>query len=296
MQITEHIHALKIPFYVEAPQGRVPRFVYVYMIYGEQICLIDSGVASSEKMIIDYLKETGRSPDDISLLILTHSHPDHIGAAQAVKRTSGCMVAAHNAEKAWIEDIDLQARDRPVPGFRSLVEGSVRVDIPLEDGDVLEIDEGMNLKVIHTPGHSRGSISLWLPGENALFSADAVPIPGDMPIYEDLIQSYLSIEKLRAISAIEFLLASWDDPRKGESAYRALDEGLRYLQIIHEAVLKACSESDIGNYNRDSMDMCRAVLKELGMPETIANPLIARSFMASMAVEKDWIPWAHLSC
>ena len=61
MQITDRIHALKIPFQITDPSGqKVPRFVYVYLIYGQRICLIDSGVASSEKIILDYLKSTGR--------------------------------------------------------------------------------------------------------------------------------------------------------------------------------------------------------------------------------------------
>lgn len=281
MQITEHVHALKISFHVATPQGKIPRFVYVYLIYGEQICLIDSGVASCEQIIFDYLKETGRSPKDISLLILTHSHPDHIGAAQAVKKASGCKVAAHAAEKAWIEDVDLQARERPVPGFHFLVGGSVKVDCILKDGDILELGGGLRLRVIHTPGHSRGSISLWLPEEKALFSADAVPLAGDMPIYEDILESVLSIKRMKALEGIELLLASWDDPRMGESAYQVLEEGLKYLQLIHEAVLKVGGDS----CGLDSMELCRRILRELGMPETIANPLIARSFQASMAVK-----------
>jgi hypothetical protein len=55
MQLTEHIHALKIPFQVRTPLGTaVPRFVYAYLIYGKKIYVIDSGVASSENAILDY--------------------------------------------------------------------------------------------------------------------------------------------------------------------------------------------------------------------------------------------------
>jgi hydroxyacylglutathione hydrolase len=288
MQVTDHIHALKVPFHVTAPQGKIPRFVYVYLIYGEQICLIDSGIASSERIIFDYMKKTGKSPEDISLLVLTHSHPDHIGAAQAVKKASGCKVAAHEAERAWIEDVDLQARERPVPGFSLLVGGSVKVDRPLQDGDVLDLGDGLDLRVIHTPGHSRGSISLWLSKDNALLSADAVPIAGDLPIYDDILESARSIKRLRALEGIEFLLASWDDPRHGVMAYRTMDCGLRYLQRIHEVVKKVEGDSR----DLEPMELCRRVLKELGMPETIANPLVAMSFQSSLAVRSNLVlPW-----
>jgi glyoxylase-like metal-dependent hydrolase (beta-lactamase superfamily II) len=279
MQVSDRIHALKVPFQITDRSGlKVPRFVYVYLIHGEKTCLIDSGVASSEQFIFDYLGETGWQPEEISLLILTHSHPDHIGAALAIKKASGCAVAAHVAEKAWIEDVDLQSRERPVPGFHSLVGGSVKVDRVLEEGDILNLGDSLNLEVIHTPGHSIGSISLWLAEEGALFSGDAIPLPGEMPIYDDPLASVKSIKRLKAIVGIKVLLAAWDQPREGEQAYLIMDESLGYLQRIHEAVIKISR----GQQTLDSMELTKSVLKELGLPETMANPMIARSFQANL--------------
>jgi len=100
MQITDHVHVLKIPFQITDPSGqKVPRFVYAFLIYGERIWLIDSGVAGSERIILDYLKKTGRSPEEISNLVLTHAHPDHIGASASIKRISGYTVAAQGGGK-----------------------------------------------------------------------------------------------------------------------------------------------------------------------------------------------------
>lgn len=54
MQITEHIHALRVPFQVPvSPEMKVDRFVYAYLVYGARVCLIDTGVAGSEAMIFD---------------------------------------------------------------------------------------------------------------------------------------------------------------------------------------------------------------------------------------------------
>ena len=93
MQVTEHIHALRIPFSLPDPSGgKIPRFVYVYLIYGEKICLVDSGVACSAPMIFDYLQKTGRSPKDISYLILTHlsrSHRSRSSGAESVRLLPG---------------------------------------------------------------------------------------------------------------------------------------------------------------------------------------------------------------
>lgn len=154
--------------------------MYSFLVYGDQITLIDTGVAGCEKDIFDYIRSTGRDPSEIALIILTHSHPDHIGAARAIKQLTGCSIAAHPAERAWIEDVDLQNRERPVPGFATLVDGSVSVDHELADGDTVETDEkrGSEILVFHIPGHSKGSISLFLHSEGALFCGDAVPVAG----------------------------------------------------------------------------------------------------------------------
>ncbi|MFP6890827.1 MAG: MBL fold metallo-hydrolase, partial [Nitrospinota bacterium] len=58
---------------------------------------------------------------------------------------------------------------------------------------------GVRVEVLHTPGHSPGSISLFLPGEGALMCGDVVPGPGALPIYEDIRQTLESLDKLRAV-------------------------------------------------------------------------------------------------
>lgn len=281
MQISDRIHALKVPFQITDRSGlKIKRFVYVYLIHGDKICLIDSGVASSERFIFDYIRDMGLQPEEISLLTLTHSHPDHIGSAKVIKEASGCSVAAPLSEKAWIEDVDLQFRERPVPGFHSLVGGSVSVDRALRDGDILDLGDGLSLEVIYTPGHSEGSISLWLSEQGVLFSGDAIPLPGEMPIYDDPLSSVKSIKRLKSIAGIKVLLAAWDRPREGEQAYRIMEESLCYLQCIHEAVINISS----GQPTLDSMELTKRVLKELGLSEAMANPMVARSFQANLKV------------
>lgn len=286
MKITDRIHALKIPFQITDPSGqRIPRFVYCYLIYGKKIALIDSAVASSERIILDYLNKTGHGPEEISEIILTHSHPDHIGAAKSIKSLSGSRIAAHAAEKAWIEDVKLQERERPVPSFRSLVAGSVHIDRILEDSDLVDLG-GISLEVIHTPGHSPGSISLWCAEEKALFSADAIPIPGEMPIYQDITESVRSIQRLKGIAGIKQLLSAWDEPRSGSDAYPAMDRGLEYLEEIHHAVLRVLGE--MGSPSLDPMELCRKVVAEMELSPSMINPLVAGSFMSSLPANKKF--------
>jgi len=280
MQITPAIHALRLPFRVPvAPGIALDRFVYSYLIYGETITLIDTGVAGCERQIFEYIRSTGRDPSEIALIVLTHSHPDHIGAARAIREATGCSIAAHPAERAWIEDVELQNRERPVPGFATLVGGPVQVDHELVDGDSIEPDETRagEMQVFHTPGHSAGSISLFMHSEGALFSGDAVPVAGDLPVYDDALASVQSVKRLRGITGISVLLPAWDEPGKGEEAYRQMDRALQYLRKIHEAVLASA-----GDGSPDPMELTRKVAEQLGLPPQAVNPLLARTFAANL--------------
>ena len=280
MQINKHVHAIKVPFYiVNPPRTIIERSVYVYLIYGTNgVFLIDTGVASAETAIFDYIRKTERRVEDISMIIQTHSHPDHIGATRTIKGETACAVAMHPAEKHWLENVQLQAEERPIPGFDSLVSGPVAVNRLLEDGEVFDLGCGLKLKIFHTPGHSKGSISILLLGYMALYSGDAIPVPNEMPVYEDVKASVASIKKLMAVSDIRHLLPAWDEPAKGGEVYKRLDAGLNYLQKIHEIVLSLTKKDP----EPDPMELCRQAFTELGLPIETANPIAAKSFMAHL--------------
>lgn len=279
MKVAEGIHALKIPFRISAgPEHSLERFVYCYLVCGDTVCLIDSGVAGSQKVIFDYLVSIGRKPEDISILVLTHSYPDHMGAARAIREATGCTVAAHLSEKSWIEDIDLQFRERPVSGLETLVAGSVKVDRVLKDGDILNLGSGFDMEVFHTPGHSRGSLSLFLRKQKVLFCADAVLLPGQLPIYDDNEACTRSVNKLKYMGDIEVLLSSWDDPKRGPEVLRAMDESLTFLRSIQRAVFEVINEYPAA----DLMAMCEQVVRVMGLPPAALNPLVASSLASSL--------------
>lgn len=274
MKVAEHIHALKFPFAVSK------RFVYAYLIYGNRVCLIDAGFAGSDAEIFDYLKKTGRNPHDIRLLIQTHAHPDHIGGSPAIKKVSGCRVAAHGSAKPWIEDVERQFRERPTPNFRAFVKDPVEVDVVLQDDDDIDIGGGRSVKVLHTPGHSQGSISLLFEEEGALFSGDAIPAEGDLPIYEDVPTSIRSIRRLKEIKGLKVLCSSWLDPQYDRRAYEAMDDALRYMQDVHEAVVRINRDSP----HLQSAELCARVLKEIGIPEASTRPAVVTSIEAHLRV------------
>jgi len=285
MQIVPSIHALRHPFRIPIGPGiALDRFVYSYIVYGETITLIDTGVAGCEAQIFDSIRSTGRDPSEIALVILTHSHPDHIGAARAIQQATKCSIAAHPAERAWIEDVELQNRERPVPGFATLVGGSVQIDHELSDGDSINLDEirAGEMEVIHTPGHSPGSISLFMHSNGVLFSGDAIPVTGDLPVYDDALSSLQSIQRLRGLPGIRVLLSAWEEPRKGEKAYRQMDRAVEYLQMIHEAVLASA-----GMGSPDPMELTRKTAAAIGLPPQAVNPLLVRTFAANLRIRNQ---------
>jgi len=278
MQVTPAIHALRHPFTIPvAPGIALDRFVYSYVIAGDTIALIDTGVTGCERTIFSYLRSISRDPREISLIILTHSHPDHIGAAKAIRAATGCSIMAHPAERAWIEDVDRQNRERPVPGFSTLVGGPVSLDHELAEGDVIDPDgtEEFEIRVLHTPGHSPGSISLFLEAEGALFCGDAVPVEGDLPVYEDPIQSLQSIKKLTAVRGVRFLLSSWDMPREEKAAYEQMNRGRSCLQKIHTATITASADGCT-----EPMEVATRAAVLLGLPPQAVTPLLARTLAA----------------
>jgi glyoxylase-like metal-dependent hydrolase (beta-lactamase superfamily II) len=237
MKITETIHTFKHHFRLALGENQyADRFVYSYILLGEKICLIDAGVWGTAPQLQGYLKQIGRSPQEISMVLMTHAHPDHIGGCLAIKKASSASFYAHPADKPWIEDVERQYRERPILNFFELVEGPVLVSRELKEGDTLSWDKGKTLRVLETPGHSLGSISLFFEGEGALFTGDAVPAAGTIPIYVDPKVSIQSIQKLAEVPRVKYMFSSWHEPISGDQVQTTLKEGIRHIEKIDEIV------------------------------------------------------------
>ncbi len=278
MKVSTVIHPVRINFEIPiSAEIKLPRFVYLFILAGEKIHFIDSGVASGVMQIKTFLEKLERKLSETQNIILTHSHPDHIGAAQLIQEKSKCKIIAAKGEQLWIEDTELQFKQRPVPGFHQLVAGPVKIDTVLNNGDKIELEENISIQVISTPGHSHGSTSFFLESENALFSGDAILLPGELPVFED-VDAYLnSLEKIKEINP-EVLYSAWDEPRFNNDIQNIIEQSRNYILHIQKKVNIVASNFQ----NIQTLDFCKAVLKELGLNENIANPLLQKSFEACL--------------
>ncbi len=279
MKVTDTIYAIRHPFRLSLGEGRfAERFVYSYLIVGKTICLVDTGVAATVPLILDTLKELGRSPREISLILLTHAHPDHIGGCAPIKKLAPAPIAVHPTEKRWVEDVELQYRERPVPNLFELVPEGAPVDRVLADGETISWEEGKTIRVIATPGHSPGSVSFFFEEEGALFSGDSIPAAGHIPIYSDPVASLASVEKLKRVSGVRVLFSSWHDPIVGGRIAETLDEGGRYIGRI-DALIREINAKDP---HLSGEELSRRALERLGITMPRILPMIEASFRSHL--------------
>ncbi len=185
-------------------------------IYQEQdkLTLIDTGLTDSAERILAIVEKIGRAPADVRQIFITHHHNDHTGSLADLVERTGAQVLAHKIEAPVIRGDRPPAKPdanvlrsilRPVMGSAAQPGASARVDRELEDGD--EVDIGGGAKVLHVPGHTMGSVALFIPKHRMLFAGDAAvstlglgPPAGPFGMFnENREQAALSFKKLAAL-------------------------------------------------------------------------------------------------
>jgi len=160
-------------------------FPNCYLIKQEGLILVDAGVPNKGKSFLKQLKDLSIEPESISLILVTHGHWDHVGSIGEIKTLTGSKVAINKHEKDWLE-LGL----KPIPPsistwgkiiriFKNIIIPFVKVaptsvDLVLEDKEFSLESYGIHGKIIYTPGHSLGSMSLLLDTGDAFVGDLAV--------------------------------------------------------------------------------------------------------------------------
>lgn len=173
----------------------------IYLIIDEVVTLIDAGTGMNFETVARNMDKFNLKPSDIRLLINTHCHYDHAGGNQDFVEAAGCEVAIHELEAGLLQKGD-QVITLAGGLFGRKRFGPIEVSRKLHEGDEIKLGE-LTLRILHTPGHTLGSISLFEPKQQLLFSGDTIFSDGvgrvDLPTGDEkaLRDSITRLEKLK---------------------------------------------------------------------------------------------------
>jgi glyoxylase-like metal-dependent hydrolase (beta-lactamase superfamily II) len=200
---------------------------HCYLIVDKDITLIDTGLPHNTKKILSYItNELHRKPSELTTIILTHSHYDHIGNAEELRTITKAKIAAHPEDALFIE----RKKQPPLPSggmgilFKVL---SPVIKVQPFHVDILlkENEEIAGLITLYSPGHSPGSICLYDPKRKVLFTGDTLrykneSIEGPSKNFSlDLVSAYTSIQKLQTLD-FEVMLSGHGTPLIGNASVK----------------------------------------------------------------------------
>ncbi|MBI9074168.1 MAG: MBL fold metallo-hydrolase [Desulfatibacillum sp.] len=225
-EIFPGIHCITLPL-----PGKRPGPVNAYLFVGDTVTLLDTGTSRTVDILGHALAELGMSFSDIDRIMVTHGHLDHYGGAKKIKEASRFEIELVATE----EDIRGVETGNTVPQastsfflrtmgvpflfpplmrtlnfFFARMADNCPVDAIMEEGQRLDLGK-YEATVVRTPGHTRGSVCLFLEKEGILFSGDHIlkhVTPNALPMLEDWpglperksqVEFYESIERIEAL-------------------------------------------------------------------------------------------------
>ena len=259
MEVVPGIHR------VESVLG--PRPFSQYLLYGERSLLVDTGVAETPgDVILPYLDSVGLGPIDLDFVLNTHADVDHFGGNNAIRDVaSRAIFCAHAADVAWIEERSRILHERYgwyaaedvdyAPDVKDWLRSAVGPDVPIDlrvvGGETFRLGPGLEVEVLHLPGHSPGHVGLWEPRSKTAIITDAALGAGllDMegrvispPPYFDVAAYEGTVALLRSLSP-RLLLTAHYDVMEEEAAARFLRESAIFVERAGRAVSEALAES-----------------------------------------------------
>ena len=178
------------------------------LLEGDRLILVDAATPGRERAVWRHLDSMGYAPDAVDEIWLTHGDIDHVGSVSALKAASGARIIAHWADAPLVDGS--AARELgPLPLteiYQGLFNWSIsrlfryqpsRVDCPVEDRHALG-----GWQVIHTPGHTPGSICFYHPERRLIIVGDALnhrrgQLGAPPPLFTpDMLQAHASIRRI----------------------------------------------------------------------------------------------------
>jgi glyoxylase-like metal-dependent hydrolase (beta-lactamase superfamily II) len=190
------------------------------------LTLIDAGLPGNQKKILKTISSLGHTPTDLKRIIITHADIDHIGSLSALKKASGAQILTSKIEAEAMAQGKSSRQIQSGMVLRKVLMGimlhfmppiAVEADVILKEGQILPVLGG--LRVVETPGHTPGHISLFSPSTGILFTGDSIVTREG--------------ELVRSVKA-----NTWDEAKADESARKQAALGAQIVCPGHGAVIK----------------------------------------------------------
>lgn len=178
----------------------------VYVVEtGDGLLLVDTGMPGNADRIVAFLRDVGHEPADVRTIAITHSDVDHVGSVARLKALTGAEVAVHAADAPSLAGTGPGKKRKGALGAVFSVLGRfmraepVEADVVLHEGDTVS-----GFQVMHTPGHTPGSITLYrdgvvFPGDALLSDAEGHECPPREAMSEDYPQALASAARIREL-------------------------------------------------------------------------------------------------
>lgn len=176
-----------LPGVIPVPLGATSAFV----VRDRNVLIVDTGNPGDETAILAAMKQAGIRRDEVSLILITHGHPENYGSAAALRELTGAPVAVHEADAGAVRlgPGGLRFPARVVPGLsrfargRKFLPGSVGVEPDIIIEGIADLGAfGIRGRIVPTPGHTPGSVSVLVAGGTAIVGDLLSPLfPGGRP-------------------------------------------------------------------------------------------------------------------
>ena len=254
VEITKNVHSIEGITHPD-PRGKVFPYLFIEEENSKDLTLIDPSFLSQLPILENYLLNAGYDIKNVKRIILTHVHIDHVQAANEIKKKTGAKIYSH-----WIE-ANYLAHNPPYNGPPTTQEtidklkklgisieelekkyGSFEVEPIIVDQQVSDGDTIGSLKVIHTPGHTPGHISLYYEKDGTIFGADSIykHVFGADGMYIsapavsiDSVTAVVSAERISKIKFDKLLMAHQDSPlleRARETVEKLVSDSIQKLR------------------------------------------------------------------
>lgn len=213
-------------------------FTTGYLIQGDGIIMIDAGEPNRVNAFSRTIERQSIKPEQIELIVITHGHFDHIGSAVEIRKRTGAKIVMHDRDKDFLEK-SFQPTPKGVGVWGKMLSAVLTlmkplVHVPPANADIIIGNDGMALdkygipgQILHTPGHTAGSISILLDSGDAFvgdLAMNRFPLrltPG-LPVLSDDIRCVKESWTILIDSGAETIYPSHGNPFSVDKIKKAL--------------------------------------------------------------------------